>query len=458
MKKLLLIFFMVLTLLSGTVSWGPATTEPPQGFITEEPDKLEYGPELEVSGDWVIDNETVVITREQPIHFIQTYHEQHKIIVTNGGCLKIIDSYIRSDFRFPLELYDNSKLIVEKSKLIWEDRGAVITNLDNSLVQAIDSQLDFVGIASGNRPPSYTTVELSNCSIRQLELDLFDLESIIVEGIGVGYIEDWSIASERFQMTLKEVEVIDEVTSWLGNVDATFTNCNLGQVSPDKGSVINLENSRIRELAPRVSGYSGVISGLPRGHIPFFHFSLPLPISLSINIVDSVIENGWYFKYDSESNIEFRNCHFSVLRPSGKNNAFVYDSTVMELWIWDTSGEIRFHNSPIGWIGNIMNYPGQKNDILLSGSISVEDKDWRKRPYHWGKTVIRREFFLTSNVESGDCVIMDEGGTVVDRFILGTSAIRKVLVFDRGDRHFNIYIDGTYRETLELSSDSNVLL
>lgn len=435
---------------------APAPTPSP----TRESTKLTYGPELEISGDWTINNETVVVKSEQPIHFVQDYHEQHKIIVKSGGCLKIIDSYIRSDHRFLLELYDNSKLIVENSKLIWQNNGAVIINLDRSIVKAKDSELDFVGIASWNRnrPPIYTSVELFNCSIRQLELDLFDLTNVVIEGLGTGLIKDRTIASERFEMTLKDCRVTGEIVSWIRNAEVTFKNCQLGQVSPDQGSNLIIENCTLREVAPRVSGYSGIISNLPSGFVPSFQLDLPVTQGPSIHIVDSTIENGWYFRYFENSDIEFRNCHLSVLRPMGKNYASVYDSIVREVWLWDTSGEIFFHNSPVGWIGNVIDSSGHENNILLSGNMTVENEDWRERFCHWGGTVIRREFFFLLTSGSANCVIKNEEGVIVDEFAVEASATERVLVFDQEKRQFHIYLNGTYKKTIELSSDASVLL
>ncbi|MBU4227717.1 hypothetical protein KJ599_08880 [bacterium] len=426
------------------------------GVVTPITDNGEtYGPELQISGDWIIDNETVVVTSEQPIYFAQDYHEQHRIIVRNAGVLKITDSYIRSDFRFLLELYDTSKLIVDNSNLeVQEGKGAVITNMDNSVIEAKNSQLDYVGIANGNRPLSYITVDLDNCSISQLELDLFDLTGVVVEGIETGNIEDTTISSEKFRLTLKNCVVRREITSWIGDAEVTFKNCKMGQISPDEGSEVNIENSTIREIVPRVSGYSGIISDLPSGDISSFQLNLPATQGPSINIINSTIENGWCFRYTSGSNIEFRNCHFSVLRPMGYNSAAVYDSTVEEVWIWETSGEIYFQNSPIGWIGNIMG----PNDILLSGEITVEDEDWRERLLNWDTTVIRREFFFSLPSGSGDCAIENEEGTNVDQFVIGTSTIQKVLVFDREQRKFKVYLNGILKKTLELSSDSDVTL
>jgi len=253
-----------------------------------------------------------VVTSEQPIYFAQDYHEQYRIIVQNDGVLKITDSYIRSDFRFLLELYDTSKLIVENSNLeVQEGKGAVITNMDNSVVEAKNSQLDYVGIGSGNRPPSYITVDLDNCNI---------------EGIGTGNIEDGTISSEKFRMTLKNCVIRREVTSWIGDAEVTFKNCEMGQISPDEGSKVNIENCTIREIVPRVSDYSGVISDLPSGDIYSFQLNLPATQGPSINIINSNVENGWFFRYTSGSKIEFRNCHLSVLRPMRYNSASVYDS------------------------------------------------------------------------------------------------------------------------------------
>jgi len=414
-----------------------------------------YGPELQISGDWIIDNETVVVTSEQPIYFAQDYHEQHRIIIRNAGVLKITDSYIRSDFRFLLELYDTSKLIVDNSNLeVKEGNGAVITNMDNSVVEARNSQLDYVGIGSGNRPPSYITVDLDNCNIGQLVLDLFDITGLVVEGIETGSIEDGTISSEKFRLTLKDCVIRRDVTSWIGDAEVTFRNCKMGQISPDEGSEVNIENCTIREIVPRVSDYTGVISDLPSGDISSFQLSFPATKGPSINIVNSNIENGWFFRYTSGSNIEFRNCRLSVLRPMRYNSASVYDSTVKEVWIWWTSGEIYFQNSPIGWIGNIMG----PNDILLSGEITVEDEDWGKRLLNWDTTVIRREFFFSLPSSSGDCVIKNEEGTNVDQFVIGTSTIQKVLVFDREQRKFKVYLNGILKKTLELSSDSDVTL
>lgn len=478
MKRLLLVSAVViaLSLILSSANCTPTPTSSPEPTTiptptpqpvptpiplpTPSPTPIEpkYGPELKISGDWIIDNEIIVVTSEHPIYFPQDYHEQYKIIVINGGCLKVIDSYIRSDFRFLLELHDTSKLIVDNSKLIWHSNGAVITNLDSSVIQARDSELDYVGIASGNRPPLNTIVDLSKCSIRQLEIDLFDLASIIIDGIGTGHIEDYSISSDRFRMTLKNCDVTGEVVSWIGDVEATFRNCELGQVSPDKGSRLNIEKCTIREIAPRVSAYQGSISNLPSGSVSSFQLDLPIGKGPSIYIIDSIIENGWHFRYFSESNIEFRNCHLSALRPMGYNYASVHDSVVKEVWIWDISGEIYFHNSPIGWIGNIMNYPGHKNDIFLSGNITVENKNWRERLVNWGETVIRREFFFSLPSGAGDCVIKNEEGIIVEHFVVGTSSIRRVLAFDSEQRLFKVFVDGTYRKTLEISSDSYVEL
>ena len=464
--RLLLLFIVILVFagcnLPGSVE-KPTETPVPSSTPAQAPtQKPTYGPELEISGDWIIDNETVVVTPEQPIHFLQDYHEEHKIIVKNGGKLKVIDSYIRSDFRYLLELYDTSELIAEDSQLIDQHQelsGAVIINLDSSVVQATDSELDFVGIASGNRPPSYTTVNLSNCSIRQLEIDLFDIASIVVEGLGTGFIKDYTISSERFRMTLKNVNITDEIVSWTGNVEATFRNCNLGQVSPDKGSKLSIVKCMIREVVPRVTSYSGVISSLPSGAISSFQLALPATQGPTIHVVDSTIENGWAFRY-WESEIEFRNCHFSALRPMGHNYTSVYDSIVNEVWLWDTSGEIHFSNSPIGWIGNIMNYPSHKNDILLSGDITVKNKDWKERlyNYHWGETVIRREFTFVLTTGSGEIVITDEEGAVAEQFVLGTSPIEKVLIFNHPQRHFKVYFEGKYKLSLELTSDGSLWL
>ena len=419
-----------------------------------------YGPELRISGDWIIDNETVVVTSEQPIYFPQDYHEQYKIIVRNGGVLKIIDSYIHSDFRFLLILYDTSKLIVENSNLGWQKgldvglSGAVITNMDNSVVEAKNSELDLVGIANGNGSLSFTTVDLDNCRIEQLELDLFDLKGVVIDGLSTGNIEDRTFSSEKFRMKLKNCVVKGEVTSWIGNAEVTFKNCKLGQISPDEGSVVNIENCTMREIVPRVSSYSGVISGLPQGNVSSFQLNLPATNGPSINVVNSTIENGWYFRYFSGCNIEFRNCYFSALRSMGNNYASVYDSTVREVWLWWTSGEIHFENSPIGWIGKIMG----PNNILLSGYITVEDKNWQSNRWvnNWGDTIIRREFFFSLTSGSADCIIKNEEGTTVDQFVVGTIPIKKVLAFDKEQRNFKVYLDGILMKTLELSSDSDV--
>ncbi|MCX6087760.1 MAG: stalk domain-containing protein [Caldiserica bacterium] len=419
-----------------------------------------YGPELQIKEDWIIDNETVVVTSEQPISFVQSYHEQYKIIVKNGGVLKIIDSYIRSDFRFLLELYDTSKLIVENSNLGWQKgldvglSGAVITNMDNSVVEAKNSELDLVGIANGNGLLSYTTVDLDNCRIEQLELDLFDLKGVVIDGLSTGNIEDRTFSSEKFRMKLKNCVVKGEVTSWIGDAEVTFKNCKMGQISPDEGSIVNIENCTMREIVPRVSSYSGVISGLPQGNVSSFQLNLPEKNGPSINVVNSTIENGWRFRYFSGCNIEFRNCYFSVLSPMGNNYASVYDSTVREVWLWWTSGEIHFENSPIGWIGKIMG----PNNILLSGYITVEDKNWQSNRWvnNWGDTIIRREFFFSFPSGSADCIIKNEEGTTVDQFVVGTIPIKKVLTFDKEQRNFKVYLDGILKETLELSSDSDV--
>ena len=98
------------------------------------------------------------------------------------------------------------------------------------------------------------------------------------------------------------------------------------------------------------------------------------------------------------------------------------------------------------------------NDILLSGEIIVEDEDWRKRPFNWGETIIRREFFFSLPSGSGDCVIENEEGTIVGQFVIGTSTIKKVLAFDREQRKFKVYLNGILKKTLELSSDANVTL
>jgi len=448
MRGCLLCVLLALSLVSCTGVWGESEGQPSTNGTT-------YGPELQISGDWIIDNETVVVTSEQPIYFAQDYHEQYRIIVQNDGVLKITDSYIRSDFRFLLELYDTSKLIVENSNLeVQEGKGAVITNMDNSVVEAKNSQLDYVGIGSGNRPPSYITVDLDNCNIGQLVLDLFDITGLVVEGIGTGNIEDGTISSEKFRMTLKNCVIRREVTSWIGDAEVTFKNCEMGQISPDEGSKVNIENCTIREIVPRVSDYSGVISDLPSGDIYSFQLNLPATQGPSINIINSNVENGWFFRYTSGSKIEFRNCHLSVLRPMRYNSASVYDSTVKEVWIWWTSGEIYFQNSPIGWIGNIMG----PNDILLSGEITVEDEDWRKRLLNWDTTVIKREFFFALPSGSGDCVIKNEEGTNVEQFVIGTSNIKKLLAFDREQRKFKIYVDDILKKTLELSSDADVTL
>ena len=419
-----------------------------------------YGPELQIKGDWIIDNKTVVVTSEQPIYFPQDYHEQYKIIVKNGGVLKIIDSYIHSDFRFLLVLYDTSKLIVENSNLGWQKgldvglSGAVITNMDNSVVEAKNSELDLVGIANGNGSLSFTTVDLDNCRIEQLELDLFDLKGVVIDGLSTGNIEDRTFSSEKFRMKLKNCVVKGEVTSWIGNAEVTFKNCKLGAISPDEGSVVNIENCTMREIAPRVSSYSGVISGLPQGNVSSFQLNLSAKNGPSINVVNSTIENGWYFRYFTGCNIEFQNCYFSVLRPMGNNYASVYDSTVREVWLWGTSGEIHFENSSIGWVGKIMG----PNDILLSGDITVEDKNWQSNRWvnNWGDTIIRREFFFLLTSGSADCIIKNEEGTTVDQFVVGTIPIKKVLTFDKEQRNFKVYLDGILKETLELSSDSDV--
>jgi hypothetical protein len=136
------------------------------------------------------------------------------------------------------------------------------------------------------------------------------------------------------------------------------------------------------------------------------------------------------------------------------NSASVYNSTVDEVWIWETSGEIYFQNSPIGWIGNIMG----PNDILLSGEITVEDEDWRKRLLNWETTIIRREFFFSLPSGSGDCVIENEEGIIIDQFVIGTSTIKKVLAFDREQRKFKVYLNGILKKTLGLSSDADVKL
>jgi hypothetical protein len=306
--------------------------------------------------------------------------------------------------------------------------------MDNSVVEAKNSQLDYVGIGSGNRPPSYITVDLDNCSIGQLELDFFDLTSMVVEGIEIGNIEDGTISSEKFRLTLKNCVIRKEVTSWIGDAEVTFKNCKMGQISPDEGSEVTIENCTIREIVPRVSDYSGVISDLPSGDISSFQLNFPATKGPSINVVNSTIENGWFFRYTSGSNIEFRNCHLSVLRPMRYNSASVYDCTVKEVWIWWTSGEIYFQNSPIEWIGSIMG----PNDILLSGKITVEDEDWRKRPFNWGETIIRREFFFSLPSGSEGCVIKNEEGTNVEQFVIGISAIKKYwhLTRNRGNLKF----------------------
>ena len=412
-----------------------------------------YGPELRISGDWIVDNKTVEITSEQPIYFPQDYHEQYKIIVKNGGVLKIIDSYIRSDFRFLLVLYDTSKLVVENANLeVLEGKGAVITNLDNSAIEAKNSQLDYVGVANGTGPLSYTTIDLYNCSISQLELDLFNMKGVVIEGLETGNIEDKTFSSESFRMTLQNCEIRREVTTYVRDAEVTFKNCKMGQMSPDKGSIVSIENCMMREIVPRVTNYSGIISGLPQGNVSSFQLNLPATHGPSINIVNSTIENGWYFRYDSGCNIEFRNCYFSVLRPMWNNFASVYDSIVREVWIWGTSGEIHFQNSPIGWIGNIMS----PNDILLSGDITIEDENWRNRLLNWGTTTIRREFFFSFPSGSGECIIKNEEGTIVDQFVVGTAPIMKVLAFDKEQRNLKVYLDGALKEILELSSDANV--
>jgi hypothetical protein len=417
-----------------------------------------YGPELRISGDWIIDNKTVEITSEQPIYFPQDYHEQYKIVVQNGGVLKISNSYIRSDFRFLLVLHDTSKLFLENSNLLFQkspDGSAVITNLDNSVVEAKNSQLDFVGIANGNGPISYLTIDLENCGINQLELDLFDMKNVVIDGLITGNIEDRTFSSEKFSMTLKNCAVEGEVVSRIENAEVTFKNCKMGQISPDERSFVNIENCTMREIEPRVTGYSGVISGLPQGNVSSFQLNLPATNGPSINIINSIIENGWRFRYFSGCNIEFRNCYFSVLQPSWNNYASVYDSIVKEVWIWSTSGEIHFENSPIGWIGKIMS----PNDILLSGDITVKDKNWESNYWvnNWGDTIIRREFFFSFPFGSGDCIIENEEGTIVDQFIVGILPIKKVLSFDKEKRNFKVYLNGILMKTLELSSDSDVV-
>ena len=71
MRVSLLCVLLAVSLIScGGGVWGGNEGQPPTNGTT-------YGPELQVSGDWIIDNETVVVTSEQPIYFAQDYHEQN---------------------------------------------------------------------------------------------------------------------------------------------------------------------------------------------------------------------------------------------------------------------------------------------------------------------------------------------------------------------------------------------
>ncbi|MHB0885450.1 MAG: stalk domain-containing protein [Bacillota bacterium] len=418
-----------------------------------------YGPERVVSGDWVIDGEAVVVSADEPVYFQQAYHEEHKIIVKNGGTLKVLGSYIRSEHRYLIELYDTSTLIVENSRLIDEERylsGAVIVNLDRSVVRAKDSRLDLVGIGSGNRPPSYTTVELSNSSVRQLEIDLFDMDPIVIEGLKPSTIEDYTLSSKTFSMTLRNVKVTNEIVSWIGDVDVTFRNVDYGQISPEAGSKVTLTGSTIREITPRITGYSGTISGLPSGSVSSFTLDLPPTQGPSFRIAESSISRGWYVRY-WDSDIEFRNCRISLLRPMGRNHAAVYDSVIGQVSVWDTTGEMHFSGTPIG-SAMVMNYPGQSNDIVLTGDISVKDKDWDKGLSHWGETVIRREFTFSPTAEPKHITTKDDKGAMVEDFALGDAPVKKILVFDRPERRFEVFVDGVLKATLVPFSDSPVFL
>ena len=70
MRVSLLCVLLAVSLISCGGVWGGNEGQPPTNGTT-------YGSELQVSGDWIIDNETVVVTSEQPIYFAQDYHEQN---------------------------------------------------------------------------------------------------------------------------------------------------------------------------------------------------------------------------------------------------------------------------------------------------------------------------------------------------------------------------------------------
>ena len=415
-----------------------------------------YGSELTINEDWIIDSRTIEIKPEQPVYIKQNYHEQYKIVIKNNAVLKIENSYIRSDFRFLIVLCDKSKLIVENSKLGGPDElGAVVITLDESIIEAKDSQIDSVGLSYGNGPFSFITVNLVNCKVNSLQLDIFHVNGIVIEGFAPGNVTEKTISSEKFQLSVKN-SYINDIISWTGNADVTFRNCEIDQISADEGSILRVEKCSIKEIVPRVTSYSGIISNLLKGHVDYFQLNIPAENGPSIVIIDSTIEKGWYFRYFNGCNIEFRNCFFSVLRPMGSNYALVVNSVVNELWVWWTSGEIHFENSPIGWIGKIMG----PNDILLSGNITVEDPNWRNRGWtnNWEGTVIKREFIFSTVFGNGLCTIKNEKGAIIESFLVATNPIKKILSFDEECRQFNIYLDDVLVQILELSSNSNVTL
>jgi hypothetical protein len=70
----------------------------------------------------------------------------------------------------------------------------------------------------------------------------------------------------------------------------------------------------------------------------------------------------------------------------------------------------------------VMNCPGNRNDVLLTGDVTVQDNERNKGLSHWGETVVRRESIFPPSGRPKRIVVRDEQGAVVDGFVLGRAS------------------------------------
>jgi len=325
----------------------------------------------QIEGDIIVKDNGKIILRDTTFYFQEEYHEKYNWNIFDSGTVEIINSKIIDPYTHIMYIWDNSRVIVDKSL----NNGTVFSVFNNAFLEIKNSTfndgIDAFEFGREYKVGDCATIKVSDSDITNLTLNFFNESVVYLSEFVKGQLLDyWYFPGEGsynipYTIELKNTKVNHLDIRCTNSSKLIIDDSKIDTIRVADNTKVKVKNCSIWRIVLDLFG-EFEINSLRPGHLEYFNMSsYGTGFFFDVEVINSDI-TGWFIDvYEGISII--KNSHLAYLNSWNNSSTMVYNSTIEGLYFQNFYGTIFFKDCIVDtWERSTF------SDFIFKGTVEIK--------------------------------------------------------------------------------------